>query len=143
MRVFMETPSQPVIPSLPELPTVASTRVLRPHSQGAKASCVTCCQPVARWRIKHPRYGSDEVDICALCFLYTSGWLVKERVRRVEQVVQAISLKRNRTLQYVLGVNGDKLWPPRLSAVSDADDVLGAIALHDRFEFVISKRKAS
>lgn len=141
MRVFMETPSQPVIPSVSELPPVQSTRVLRPHAVSVRATCVTCCQPVARWRIKHPRYGADEVDLCALCFLYTSGWLVKERVRRVEQVAQVIGLKRQRPLQYVLGENGDRLWPPRLSVVGDADDVLGAIALHDRFEFVISQRR--
>ena len=142
MRVFME-PSQTVIPSVSELPPVLTTRVLRPHSSGVKATCVTCCQPVARWRIKHPRYGGDETDICALCFIYTSGWLVRERVRRLEQVVQVIGLKRKQPLQCVLGEHGDKLWPPRLSVVGDADDVLGAIALHDRFEFVLSQRRPS
>jgi hypothetical protein len=83
------------------------------------------------------------VDICALCFLYTSGWLVKERIRRVEQVAQVIGLKRNQSLQYVLDARGDKLWPPRLAVLKDADDVLGAITLHDRFEFVGSQWRTS
>lgn len=137
----MET-SQPVIPSVPNLPPVQTTRgVLWPRPAGVNMNCVTCCQPVAHWRIKHARYGG-EADICALCFLYTSGWLVKERVRRVEQVVQVIGLKRNQPLQYVVGEHGDKLWPPRLAILKDADDVLGAIALHDRFEFVMSRRSS-
>jgi hypothetical protein len=137
----METTS--IIPSVAERPTVASTRVLRPIPVGTNMNCVTCCQPVAHWRIKHARYGEEEASICALCFLYTSGWLVKERVRRVEQVAQVIELKRNQPLQYVLGERGDRLWPPRLVQVKDADDVLGALTLHDRFEMVLSQRRTS
>lgn len=132
-----------VIPSAPERPTVKTTRgVLWPHPVGSNMNCVVCAQTCAHWRIRHERYGAADADICALCFLYTSGWLVRERVRRVEQVAQAIGLKRKKPLEFVLGEHGDRVWPPRLSTVKDADDVLGAIALHDRFEFVVSRRSS-
>jgi hypothetical protein len=132
-----------VIPSTAERPVVKTTRgVLWPHPVGATMTCVVCSHTRAHWRVKHARYGTSDADICALCFLYTSGWLVQERVRRVEQVAQAIGLKRQKPLEYVLGERGDKVWPPRLSTVKDADDVLGAIVLHDRFESLMSRRSS-
>ena len=106
--------------------------------------CVVCAEPVARWRFKHPRYGSEEVDLCSLCFLYKSGWLVAERVRRVEQVAQVIGRRRGemaKQLEFAMNLQGDRQWPPRLVNVKDADDVLGAITLHDRFEIAMSQNQ--
>jgi hypothetical protein len=101
---------------------------------------------VARWRFQHPRYGPEEVDLCSLCFLYKSGWLVAERVRRVEQVATVIGRKREREqarqLEFAMNPQGDRQWPPRLVNVKDADDVLGAITLHDRFEIVMTQNTA-
>lgn len=128
------------IPSLEVRPTVQSTRVLRPHTFGVTKMCCTCHEAVAHWNITHPRYGTEATDICAPCFLYTSGWLVPERFTRVEQIIKVIGLKRGKALEYVLGEHGDKVWPPRLAKVADADSVLGAIVLHDRFEALTSRR---
>lgn len=132
----------PVIPSVESAP-VLSTRVLRPHPVGVTADCVTCHRPRAHWRVQHPRYGAEVVDVCALCFLYESGWLVPERVRRVTQVIQVIGLKRQKPLECAVGTRGDKMWPPRLEHIKDADDVLGAIVLHDRFEVVMNRQERS
>lgn len=135
----METTVPSVIPEAPK-PVVSTTRVLRPHVMGLTKTCCVCAKPQAHWTIEHARYGSEIEDICALCFLYESGWLVRERVQRVEQVAKAISLKRGATLEYVLTETGDKAWPPRLLKIADADAVLGAITLHDRFEGITNRR---
>ena len=135
----METAS--VVPDLEAPPPVQSTRSLRPHTFGLTKVCCDCRKPVAHWKIQHPRYGTEETDICALCFLYNSGWLVQERQARVEQVIKVIGLKRGKPLEYVLGEHGDRAWPLRLVQVHDADSVLGAITLHDRFEMMTHKPK--
>lgn len=124
-------------------PAVESTRTLRPHTFGLTKLCGVCSKPQAHWAVQHPRYGAEVMDICALCFLYESGWLVADRVQRVEQVSKVIGLKRGVALSYVLGEQGDKVWPPRLAKVEDADAVLGALTLHDRFEVLTSRRRAS
>jgi hypothetical protein len=125
---------EPVVESVESLPNVESTRVLKPHTFGLTKVCSACAQPVAHWHIRHPRYGVEDVDICALCFIYGSGWLVRERVRRLDMVIKAISLKRGKVLEQESGPNGDKSWPPKLVKVEDADSVLGAIVLYDRYE---------
>lgn len=124
-------------------PAVESTRSLRPHTFGLTKTCCVCSKAQAHWSVQHPRYGREAEDICALCFLYESGWLVRERQPRVDQVVKVIGLKRGTPLECVLGEHGDKSWPPRLAKVEDADSVLGAITLHDRFEVLSSRRRAS
>lgn len=132
-----------VIPEVNAKPTVQTTRVLRPHTFGVTKMCCVCGKPQAHWSVEHARYGTEKEDICALCFLYDSGWLVADRVQRVEQVSKVIGLKRGTPLEYVLGERGDKVWPPRLLKVEDADSVLGAITLHDRFEVLSSRRRPS
>lgn len=120
-----------VIPDVLEKskPIVTSTTVLRPHHSGTSFHCVTCAKPVAHWSIRHQRYGGEAASICALCFLYTSGWLVEGRVRRVQMVTQALALRKGKVLEFEKDSR-----PPKLVHVSDADDVLGAITLHDRVE---------
>lgn len=118
----------------PSKPAVETTRVLRPHAFGLNKTCCVCAQAQAHWSIQHARYGTALEDICALCFLYESGWLVRQREQRVEQVIKAIALKRGA----VLPQKGEQ---KRLVLVTDADSVLGAIVLHDRFELVT--RRAS
>lgn len=134
--------AEPVIPSVDERLPVHSTQALHPHPVGSSRHCIECSEAVAHWWINHPRYGAESVDICALCFLYTSGWLLRERVLRVDQVARVIGLKRQKLLEFVKGENGDRQWPPRLVHVKDADDVLGAITLHDRFESVMRRKSA-
>lgn len=109
---------------------VDSTRVLRPLGPTV-VTCSVCKEPRARWVIVHPRYGSD-ASICSFCFLYDSGWLDRAEAKSaVTRLSNVIGLKRGKVLQMREG---------RLSRIEDANDVLGAVALHERFEFVTRRR---
>ncbi len=108
---------------MPELlPAVDSTFVLAPN-RAAPLVCYVCAHERARWRVRHARYGGTVQDLCALCFMYESGWLTPVNQARVARVSTALSLRRNKVLEHVNG---------RLVQSTDADDVLGAIVLHDR-----------
>lgn len=104
---------------------VSSTHTLRPHPPTLVKVCCVCSKPQARWSLLHSRFGPEPVDLCSLCFLYSSGWLTPVRARRVDTVVSALGLRARKVLERVEG---------RLVLVSDADNVLGAITLQDRVE---------
>jgi len=124
----MET--TPVVPDVAEKPKVTSTHALRPLGPTSNQHCVVCKQQTAHWSIMHARYGQE--NICALCFLYDSGWLDSPETKAaVSRVANVLGLKRGKVLERVEG---------RFVQVRDADDVLGAITLHERFESITRKR---
>jgi hypothetical protein len=102
-----------------------STRCLTPAHRDTNYICVKCEQPTAHWRVFHARYGEESQPICALCFFKTSDWVGENR-QRFDLVVKAVGLRRKVSLQR------DELGD--LVSGKDADDVLGAIVLHDRFQ---------
>lgn len=123
----------PVIPDAAaqiERPRVTSTHALRPLGPVSNLLCTVCKEPCARWSIMHARYGQE--NICALCFLYDSGWLeAPESKAALQRVANVLGLKRGKSLERVEG---------RLTKVADADDVLGAITLHERFALLTRSR---
>lgn len=109
-------------------PIVLSTRSLKPTTtRDAPAHCVSCQQPQAYWRVQHARYGAEAQPICALCFLRTSGWLETHK-EQFDLVVNVIGLRRNKALER--DEAGGLVHP------KDADDVLGAVVLHDRLDAI-------
>ena len=126
----MEATTAPVVPDVAAKPKVLNTHVLRPLGPTASFHCAVCKQPTAHWSITHARYGQE--NICALCFLYDSGWLDSPETKvAVARVTNVLGLKRGKPLERVEG---------RFIRVQDADDVLGAITLHERFESITRKR---
>ena len=117
----METAAAPTESSAP---VVTTTRCLKPTHAAVLLVCSGCNKPQAHWTVRHPRYGEEEQNICALCFFKTSGWADgnKERLRLV---INAISMRSNSL------VETNNNLPVH---VKDADNILGAIALHERFE---------
>lgn len=120
----------PVIPDVASTakPRVTSTRVLRPLGP-TTLTCVGCKKLTAKWFIVHPRYGQE--NICSLCFFYDSGWLeAPESKVSLERVANVIALRHGKSLAREDG---------KLTA-RDADDVLGAITLHERFSIITQRR---
>lgn len=115
----------------PTQPAVTSTRCLKPTHAAVLLVCSGCNQPQAHWTVRHPRYGTEEQNICALCFFKTSGWADgnKERLRLV---INALSMRAKSLIE----TNNN--LPVQ---VKDADNILGAIALHERFEALGLHRK--
>jgi hypothetical protein len=105
--------------------SVASLSCLKPLASQADAlSCYACALARAKWTIRHPRYGVSPVPLCALCFLQTSGW-VQPNEARLQDVLGAQALRKRRAIPTVDGIPSD---------VKDADNVLGSLVLHDRFQ---------
>lgn len=109
------------------IPIVLSTRCLTPAHHDTNYVCSQCQQPTAHWRVQHARYGDESQPICALCFLDTSGW-VEAHKEQFDLVVNAIGLRRKKALS--------RSATGGLTTHKDADDVLGAIVLHDRFALI-------
>lgn len=107
--------------------TIPSTRNMVPVYRNDPHVCIKCQQPRAHWSVRHPSYGSEAQPLCALCFFNTSGWLEPNRAQ-FNLVVNALGLRRNRALER--NAAGQLVLP------KDADDVLGAIVLHDRVDAV-------
>lgn len=106
---------------------IPTTRCLVPAYRDDVHICLKCQQPRAVWSVRHPLYGDEAQPICALCFIYTSGWFEQNQTR-LRLVVNAIGLRRNKALE--------RDATGRLVSSKDADDVLGAIVLHDRVDAV-------
>lgn len=121
-----------------EAPAVTDTRCLVPSHPTVFKHCTKCSQSVARWAVRHPRFGAEQVPICAACFFRHSGWPAKADLLRVRRVVAEVSAHRNVPLQ-VLERDDHFEW----SSVSEADDVLGKLVFQDRMDAYGSKIKAS
>lgn len=101
---------------------------LRPTDATTFFHCSVCAQPVARWSILR-----TNKHICALCFFNTTDW-VREHWERFDAVIRAISFRRNQVIP--------RTEKGGLVEVKDADNVLGAIVLHDLFDKVTSLRRS-
>lgn len=109
-------------------------KMLKPVADLLRGSvCDSCNKGQSSWIAEIPRGDEDRIYVCAICVLYETDW-GKKAHERVEVTKGAIEKSRGRSFE----LDSKR----RLALARDADDVLGAIAMALRIEYVQNTMKA-